>query len=66
MDVKIPTGAIDDEKAFAEVCSGLNALVVGGGYLPDDVTAVGLDIPGPVDDQVAWACSPTSGSTRTA
>lgn len=47
---KIPTGAIDDEKAFAEVCEGLSSLVVGAGFLPDDVTAVGLDIPGPVDD----------------
>ena len=47
---KIPTGAIDDEKAFAEVCEGLSSLVVGAGFLPDDVSAVGLDIPGPVDD----------------
>ena len=42
---KIPTGAIDDEKAFAEVCEGLSSLVVGAGFLPDDVAAVGLDIP---------------------
>lgn len=47
---KIPTGAIDDEKAFAEVCEGLSSLVVDAGFLPDDVAAVGLDIPGPVDD----------------
>lgn len=47
---KIPTGAIDDEKAFADVCEGLTSLVVSAGFLPDDVKAVGLDIPGPVDD----------------
>ena len=34
-----------DEKAFAEVCEGLSSLVVGAGFLPDDVSAVGLDIP---------------------
>ena len=48
---KIPTGAIDDERAFNEVCEGLSSLVVSEGFLPDDVEAVGLDIPGPVDDR---------------
>lgn len=47
---KIPTGEIVSEAAFAVVTNGLKALVEQNGDTPDDVIAIGLDVPGPVDD----------------
>lgn len=47
---KIPTGEITSEAAFAIVTNGLKELLSSNGGTPDDVIAVGLDIPGPVDD----------------
>ncbi len=48
---KIPTGAIVGEAAFQEITAGLERLLVSNGYGIEDVIAVGLDIPGPVDDE---------------
>jgi len=45
----IPTGAIVDEGAYSEICAGLDALLTDNGFAPDDVMALGLDVPGPVD-----------------
>ena len=47
---KIPTGEIVSEAAFAVVTNGLKALLRENGGEPDDVIAIGLDVPGPVDD----------------
>ena len=47
---KIPTGEIVSEAAFAIVTNGLKALLAENGGTPDEVVAVGLDVPGPVDD----------------
>ena len=47
---KIPTGEIVSEAAFAVVTNGLKALLAENGGTPDDVIAIGLDVPGPVDD----------------
>ena len=47
---KIPTGEIVSEAAFAVVTEGLKALLAENGATPDDVIAIGLDVPGPVDD----------------
>lgn len=47
---KIPTGEITSEAAFAQVTGGLKALLAERGAVPEDVIAVGLDVPGPVDD----------------
>ena len=48
---KIPTGEIVSEAAFAVVTEGLKALLAENGATPDDVIAIGLDVPGPVDDE---------------
>ena len=47
---KIPTGEIVSEAAFAVVTEGLKKLLEDNGASADDVIAVGLDVPGPVDD----------------
>lgn len=47
---KIPTGEIVSEAAFAVVTEGLKALLAENGVTPDEVIAIGLDVPGPVDD----------------
>lgn len=47
---KIPTGEIVSEAAFAVVTNGLKGLLAENGGAPDDVIAIGLDVPGPVDD----------------
>ncbi len=47
---KIPTGEIVSEAAFAVVTEGLKALLADNGVTPDEVIAIGLDVPGPVDD----------------
>jgi glucokinase len=47
---KIPTGEITSEAEFAMVTEGLKKLLADNGATPDDVVAVGLDVPGPVDD----------------
>ncbi len=47
---KIPTPALVDDDAFAIVTSGLEKIVVAHDSSPDDVIAIGLDIPGPVAD----------------
>ncbi len=47
---KIPTGEIVSEAAFAVVTEGLKKLLEDNGATTDDVVAVGLDVPGPVDD----------------
>ena len=47
---KIPTGEIVSEAAFAVVTEGLKGLLAENGAAPDDVIAIGLDVPGPVDD----------------
>ena len=47
---KIPTGEITSEAAFAVVTEGLKKLLEDNGFGPQDVIAVGLDVPGPVDD----------------
>ena len=48
---KIPTGEIVSEAAFAVVTEGLKSLLAENGATPDDVIAIGLDVPGPVDDE---------------
>lgn len=48
---KISTGSIVGEEAFSEVVCGLESLVTSEGFSSDDVEAIGLDVPGPVDDQ---------------
>ena len=48
---KIPTGEIVSEAAFAVVTNGLKSLLAENGATPDDVIAIGLDVPGPVDDE---------------
>ena len=47
---KIPTGEIVSEAAFAVVTEGLKKLLEDNGLTPNDVIGVGLDVPGPVDD----------------
>ena len=47
----IPTGRLEGEAAFGEVTTGLLRLVTSEGREASDVRAVGLDVPGPVDDQ---------------
>ena len=47
---KIPTGEIVSEAAFAVVTEGLKALLAENGVTPDEIIAIGLDVPGPVDD----------------
>ncbi len=47
---KIPTGEITSEAAFAVVTEGLKKLLADNGASAEDVVAVGLDVPGPVDD----------------
>ncbi|MDO5119097.1 MAG: ROK family protein [Coriobacteriales bacterium] len=47
---KIPTGEIVSEAAFAVVTTGLKRLLADNGASPEDVIAIGLDVPGPVDD----------------
>ena len=47
---KIPTGEIVSEAAFAVVTNGLKALLAENGGTPDEVIAIGLDVPGPLDD----------------
>lgn len=47
---KIPTGEIVSEAAFAVVTEGLKKLLEDNGATADDVVGVGLDVPGPVDD----------------
>lgn len=47
---KIPTGEIVSEAAFAVVTEGLKKLLEDNGATPEDVVGVGLDVPGPVDD----------------
>ena len=52
LDVKkIPTGDLADPKTFARVNDGLTELIQSRGFACEDVIAVGLDVPGPVDDQ---------------
>ena len=48
---KIPTGEIVSEAAFAVVTEGLKGLLAENGAAPEDVIAIGLDVPGPVDDE---------------
>ena len=47
---QIPTGEIVSEAAFAVVTEGLKKLLDDNGSGADDVVGVGLDVPGPVDD----------------
>lgn len=47
---KIPTGEIVSEAAFAVVTEGLKKLLQDNGVSANDVVGVGLDVPGPVDD----------------
>ena len=46
---KVPTGAVVTHEAFQRVSDALVSLVRGSGREVDDVVAVGLDVPGPVD-----------------
>ncbi len=48
---KIPTGSIVGQEAFACIVEGLDALVASQGRSAADLLAVGLDVPGPVDDE---------------
>lgn len=48
---KIPTGEIVSEAAFAVVTEGLKGLLAEHDVTPDEVIAIGLDVPGPVDDE---------------
>ena len=48
---KIPTGEITSEAAFAVVTEGLKKLLADNDVTPEDIVAVGLDVPGPVDDE---------------
>ncbi|MDO4536876.1 MAG: ROK family protein [Coriobacteriales bacterium] len=48
---KIPTGEITSEAAFAQVTEGLKGLLAENGVTPEEVIGVGLDVPGPVDDE---------------
>ncbi len=47
---KIPTGDITSEAAFAKITQGLKGLLADNGSSTEDVIAVGMDVPGPVDD----------------
>ena len=47
---QIPTGEIVSEAAFAVVTEALKKLLDDNGASADDVVGVGLDVPGPVDD----------------
>ena len=47
---RIPTGELTSTAAFGEVTEGLDQLVVSAGHTGSDVVAMGLDVPGPVDD----------------
>lgn len=48
---KIPTGSLISEAAFAQVTEGIKRLLSNNGNVPEDVIAIGLDIPGPVDSE---------------
>ncbi len=48
---KIPTGEIVSEAAFAVVTEGLKTLLAENGVTTEEVIAIGLDVPGPVDDK---------------
>ena len=48
---KIPTGEIVSETDFALVTEGLKKLLEDNGATVADVVGVGLDVPGPVDDE---------------
>ncbi len=48
---KIPTGQVVGDPAFAAVVEGLKALIAENGLTPADVIAIGLDVPGPVDER---------------
>ena len=48
---KIPTGEIVSEAAFAVVTEGLKDIVEKNGDTANDVVAIGLDVPGPVDSE---------------
>ena len=47
---KIPTGAIVNEAAYSVITKGLKDLLEENGATADDVIAIGLDVPGPVDE----------------
>lgn len=57
---RIPTGRIVNEAAFAEVIGGLEELLSTNGASSSDVVAVGLDVPGPVDDAGRIAMLPNA------
>lgn len=48
---KIPTKTIVGKQAFDEIIQGLCNLIEDQGYTPSDICAIGLDVPGSVDDQ---------------
>ncbi|WP_077598291.1 ROK family protein [Olsenella urininfantis] len=48
---KVPTGRIVGQEAFKKIAQGLSGLVERAGRVAEDVVAVGLDVPGPVDDR---------------
>ncbi|OFK23402.1 ROK family protein [Olsenella sp. HMSC062G07] len=49
--VEIPTGEIVTQDAYQRIVSGLRGLVAEAGRTDGDVRAMGLDVPGPVDDE---------------
>lgn len=65
LDVRqIPTGSLVCAEAFAGVVTGLRELCSVNDVDEGDVRAVGLDVPGPVDDQGRVGMLPSGGHAR--
>ena len=47
----VRTPALDNEAAYAVVTEGLTGLLSDNGFASDDVVALGLDVPAPVDSE---------------
>ena len=50
-ECSVRTPALDNEAAYAVVTEGLTSLLSDNGLAPDDVVALGLDVPAPVDSE---------------
>lgn len=57
---KIPTGEIVDDAAFDSVVCGLERLLESKGASAEDVVGLGLDVPGPVDENGAVGMLPNA------
>lgn len=50
-ECSVRTPALDNEAAYAVVTEGLTSLLSDNGLAPNDVVALGLDVPAPVDSE---------------